>query len=78
VVAAGVSTLAPMARNAAHRIGGIPDAVLGVAEDYLARKIGCEAVGMSLDDVTQAAWDCVGERVERVLPARQSAGAGSM
>lgn len=65
-------------RLVADRILGIPDAVLGVAEDYRAQTVGCEAVGRSRNDVTLAAKDSVGERKERVSPALQSAGAGSM
>ena len=78
VVAAGVSTVAPLVRSAAHRILGIPDAVLGVAEDYFAVQLGCEAVGMSLDDVKAAAEDSFEEMKERAMPALQSVGAGSM
>src|SRR3954454_13966012 len=53
VLAAGVATLAPMVRISANKVLGIPDAVLGVAEDYLALKLGSEAVGLRMDDVTR-------------------------
>jgi hypothetical protein len=84
-VAAGVATFAPMLRVSASTILGIPDAVLGVAEDYLALKLGTETLGLSMDDVSEAAKESVEEikervlpAVQRVLPAAQSIGAGSM
>jgi hypothetical protein len=77
-VAAGVSTFAPMVRIAASRILGVPDPVMGLLEDYLALKLGTEAVGLSMDEVTQVARHSVEDLRERVMPAIQSAGAGSM
>jgi hypothetical protein len=50
-VAAGVAIAAPMVRKTLRVVLGIPDAVLGVAEDYLALKIGSEAAGLTMDDV---------------------------
>jgi len=77
-VAAGVSTFAPMIRVAMSRILGVPDPILGLLEDYLAVKLGSEALGLSIDEVTQVARDSVEELKERVMPALQSVGAGSM
>jgi hypothetical protein len=77
-VAAGVATLAPMIRGTLRRVLGVPDVVLGVAEDYLAIRLGSEALGMTMDDVKQIAAETVGEIREQVLPALQSVGAGSM
>jgi len=79
VVAAGVATLAPMIRYTGSRILGIPDPLLGVAEDYLAIRLGAETLGLSLDEVGDAAKQSVEEIKERVLPQQgQSIGAGSM
>jgi hypothetical protein len=77
-VAAGVATFAPMLRVSASTVLGIPDAVLGVAEDYLAIKLGTETLGLSMDEVSEAAKQSVEEIKERVVPAVQSIGAGSM
>ena len=49
-VAAGVAALAPKIRGALHLIG-LPGVLLGLAEDYLALRIGSEAVGLSMDDL---------------------------
>ena len=65
-VAAGVSTFAPMVRIAASRVLGVPDPVMGLLEDYLALKLGTEAVGLSMDEVTQVARHSVEDLRERV------------
>jgi hypothetical protein len=77
-VAAGVATFAPMLRKSGSRLLGIPDPILGLAEDYLALRLGTDAVGMSMSEVTDAARQSVEDLKERVMPALQSVGAGSM
>lgn len=77
-VAAGVATIAPMLRVSASTVLGIPDAVLGVAEDYMALRLGTETLGLSMNEVSDAAKQSVEEIKERVMPAVQSIGAGSM
>jgi hypothetical protein len=77
-VAAGVSTFAPMLRMSARKVLGVPDPVLGLVEDYLALRLGCETVGLSMEEVGQVAKESVEEVKERVMPALQSVGAGSM
>jgi hypothetical protein len=77
-VAAGVATFAPMVRGLSRRILGVPDPVLGVAEDYFALKLGTEAVGLSMDDVTHAAKASIEDLGHQLAPAAQSIGAGSM
>jgi hypothetical protein len=77
VVAAGVAAVAPMVRIAAHKVLGIPDAMLGLAEDYLALQLGTQAMGMSMDQVTEVAREAVEEVGERVKPALESVGIGS-
>jgi hypothetical protein len=89
VVAAGVATIVPMLRVSTNKVLGIPDAVIGLAEDYVALKLGSEATGLSLDEMSQAAKDSLEEMScatreslqdlkERLAPAAQSIGAGSM
>jgi len=77
-VAAGVATFAPMLRITSRKLLGIPDPILGIAEDYLALKLGTEAVGISMGEVSEAAKQSVEDMSERVMPALQSVGAGSM
>jgi len=79
-VAAGAATVAPLVRATLRRVLGIPDAVLGLAEDYLALKLGTEALGMSMDDVRQIAGHSVDELKDKVshLGSHQAVGAGSM
>jgi hypothetical protein len=77
-VAAGVAIFAPMVRGTLRRVLGVPDFVIGAAEDYLALKLGTDAVGMSMGDVKQIAEDSVEGVKDRVLPAVHSLGAGSM
>ena len=78
VVAAGVAVFAPILRNSTRRVMDVPDAFLGIVEDYAALKLGCDAVGMTMLEVGQSARESVEEVKERVLPSLQSAGAGSM
>jgi len=77
-VAAGVATIAPMLRITANKVLGIPDPILGVAEDYFALKVGAEAVGVSMCELTEVAKESVEEIKDSVLPMVQSVGAGSM
>ena len=68
-VAAGTATFAPMLRNLLSHVLGIPNPVLGLAEDYLALKLGGEAVGLSLQDLQQEASDSLGDVKDRMMPA---------
>jgi hypothetical protein len=77
-VAAGVALFAPMIRKAAGRVLDVADALMGVAEDYAALRLGCDAVGMSMDELGESARRCVQEMSQKVMPALQSMGAGSM
>lgn len=78
VVAAGVAALAPRIRGLLRSVVGIPNPVLGLAEDYFALRLGGEAVGLSTDDLKQIAFDSFDEVKDMVQPALQSVGAGSM
>ncbi len=77
-VAAGVATIAPMLRKTGSKVLGIPDPILGLVEDYLALRLGTDAVGMTMNEVTEVARESVEEMKEKVMPALQSVGAGSM
>jgi hypothetical protein len=84
-VAAGTATLAPLVRKVLTRIVGIPDSVVGLLEDYLVLRLGCDATGLTMEEIRDAALDALGDVREKLneqgihipnLP--QSIGAGSM
>jgi hypothetical protein len=77
-VAAGVASISPLVRASLSRILGVPEAAIGLAEDYLALRLGTDAVGLSLDDVARIAGHSVEEVKNLILPALQSPGTGSM
>lgn len=77
-VAMGVAVAAPKLRRTIGWTTGAPQPLLGLLEDYLALRLGTEAVGISMEEVTQIARDSVEDMKERILPALQSVGAGSM
>jgi len=68
VAAAGVATVAPVLRMALNRGLGVNNAVLGLAEDYLALKFGGEAVGLSMEAMGESARDALGDLRDRVAP----------
>ncbi|MBX6315373.1 MAG: hypothetical protein IRY99_21055, partial [Isosphaeraceae bacterium] len=78
VVAAGVATLAPTFRNTLERVLGFPNFALGLAEDYLALRLGGEATGLSMDDLKQIGGQAVDEIKQSIAPVVQSVGAGSI
>jgi hypothetical protein len=71
-VAVGVGMCAPLIRGALRRALGVPDAAVGLAEDYLALRVGSQAVGLSMDDLKQIAGSSVEDVKERVMPAVES------
>ena len=83
-VALGVAVAAPKLRKILGWTTGISQPLLGVAEDYFALRLGSEAVGLTMEQVTGAARESVEDLSERFQPAEyvpvelQSAGAGSM
>jgi len=77
-VAAGVAVMAPRIRGLLHTVLRLPQPVLGLAEDYLALRLGGEALGLSTDDLKQIAGQTVEEVKDLARPALQSIGAGSM
>jgi hypothetical protein len=74
-VAAGTATLAPLVRVAGRRIFGVPDALLGVAEDYLALRLGTGAVGLEMARLPEIARGAIEDVRERVTSPDQPAAA---
>src|SRR5262245_60783791 len=72
VVAAGVASVAPIARIALNRGLGVSDALLGLAEHYLALRLGTEATELSMNQVAEVAKDAVAELGETVAPVLPS------
>jgi hypothetical protein len=68
IVAAGVASVAPIARIALTRGLGVSGVLLGLAEDYLALKLGGEATGMAFNQMGEAARDAVEDLRDRVAP----------
>lgn len=68
VVAAGVACVAPIARMALNRGLGVNDTVIGLAEDYIALKYGGEAVGMSIEELGEAAKGTLCDLRDQVAP----------
>ena len=77
-VAVAVALAAPMARAALRTVLGLPDFVVGLAEDGLALKLGTDAAGLSLEELRHVAEESLGAVKERVTERVQSIGAGSM
>jgi len=77
VVAAGVAAVAPMVRITGSKVLGIPDPLLGLAEDYLALRLGSQALDVPMSQVTEAARDSLEEVRDRVMPALHAAGVNS-
>jgi hypothetical protein len=67
-VAAGVAIAAPMIRKILSTVLRVPDAVLGVAEDYVALKVGAEAAGLSMHDLTSLATEALTGMTDSVGP----------
>src|SRR3954454_15870339 len=77
-VAMGVAVAAPKIRRTLTVTTGVSDPVLGLLEDYLALRLGSDAIGLSMDELTQIARDSVEDLRDRIAPVVQSVGAGSM
>jgi len=77
-VAMGVAVAAPKIRRTLEATTGISDVALGLIEDYLALRLGSEALGLSMEDLTHIARGSVEDLRERFEPVLQSVGAGSM
>jgi uncharacterized membrane protein len=77
-VAMGVAVAAPKIRKTLRVATGVSDPVLGLLEDYLALRLGSDAVGLSMDELTQVARDSVEDLRDKLTPALQSVGTGSI
>src|SRR5436305_15273792 len=67
-VAMGVAVAAPKIRKTLSLTTGVSDPVLGLIEDYLALRVGSEAVDLSMDELTQVARDSVEDLKGRITP----------
>jgi hypothetical protein len=74
VVAAGVASIAPIVRVGLGRVLGVPDVLLGLAEDYLVLRLGAEATGLTMDELPAVAREAVEEMGEKIAPALRSIG----
>ncbi len=77
MVAAGVAVAAPVVRMTINKVVGVPDPLLGLAEDYLALSYGSQAMEMPMDEVTGAAREVFDEVRERARPTLESMGVRS-
>jgi len=77
MVAAGIAVAAPIVRMTIHKVVGIPDALLGLGEDYLALSCGTQVMEMPMEEITGAARETFDSVRERARPALESMGIGS-
>jgi hypothetical protein len=83
-VAAGVAVLAPRIRGLLGVILGVPQPMIGLAEDYLALRIGGDALGLTMDDLKRIGEESIEDVKGYVTSVAspeslpQSVGAGSM
>jgi len=89
-VASGVAALAPRIRGLLGTVLGVPDSLMGLVEDYIALKVGGDALDLSIEDLKKIGEESVEEiksyvatLTEVVAPegpsyVPQSVGAGSM
>jgi hypothetical protein len=73
-VAAGVAVAAPVVRMTFNKVLGIPDPLLGLAEDYMALSYGTQVLEMPMDEITGAAREIFDDVKERARPALESMG----
>lgn len=67
-VAAGTAMLAPLARTTGHRLLGVPDFLLALAENYLALRVGSGAAGLGVEELPAIARQSLEDVRERVFP----------
>ena len=71
-VAAGVAIAAPLVRKTIGILLGVPDVVLGAAEDYFALKIGSEAAGLSMEDLKSIGTEAFEGIKDGVVPMMET------
>jgi hypothetical protein len=74
MVAAGVAVAAPVVRMTINKVLGIPDPLLGLAEDYMAVSCGTQVLEMPMEQLTGAAREVFDDVRERARPALESMG----
>ena len=74
MVAAGVAVAAPVVRMTINKVLGVPDPLLGLAEDYMALSCGTQVLEMPMDEITGAAREMFDDVKERARPALESMG----
>ena len=72
VVAASVAVAAPVARISIHKLTGLPDSVLGLAEDYLALSCASDVMEVPMEQLTGAAREMIEDAGRRVRPTLES------
>jgi hypothetical protein len=84
-VAMGVAVAAPKIRKIVGWTTGVPQPILGLAEDYFALQLGSEALGLSMNQLSYAARESLEELKEKLMPetsshaiGHQPVGAGSI
>jgi hypothetical protein len=73
-VASGVAALAPRIRGILSTVLGVPSPLLGLVEDYIALKVGGEALGMSMEDLRKIGEESIEEVKGYVTAASESLG----
>ena len=74
MVAAGAAVAAPVVRMTINKVIGIPDPLLGLAEDYMALSYGAQVMDMPMGKITDAAREVFDDVRERTRPALESMG----
>ncbi len=74
LVAASVAVAAPVARMTIHKLIGVPDSILGLAEDYLALSYASDVMEVPMDQLTSAAREVVDDVRRRARPTFESMG----
>jgi hypothetical protein len=78
----GVAVAAPKVRKTLTATTGVSDTVLGIVEDYLALRLGSDAVGLTIGELAEMGRTSIKDLRQRIQPvlesAGQSVGAGSM
>ena len=81
-VAMGVAVAAPKVRKTLTATTGVSDTVLGIIEDYLALRLGSDAVGLTMEELAEIGRTSVEDLKQRIQPVLesvgQSVGTGSM
>jgi uncharacterized membrane protein len=81
-VAMGVAVAAPKVRKTLTVTTGVSDTVLGIIEDYLALRLGSDAVGLTMEELATIGRTSVEDLKQRIQPVLesvgQSVGAGSI